>query len=110
MAVGDHGALDGAHRIDVEAARLAAQPRGDGHQDVLRTHLGLYRAPCAAFYPVMRGHSGLPCADYVNLSTLPRIHLPEEFLCDGLPDDSRSCRGQASGNDECRGHARTIIP
>ncbi len=40
MAVGDHGALDRPHRIDVKAARLAAQAGGDGHQDVLRTHLG----------------------------------------------------------------------
>jgi hypothetical protein len=38
MAVGDHGALDRPHRIDMEAAGLAAQPGGNGHQDVLRTH------------------------------------------------------------------------
>jgi predicted TPR repeat methyltransferase len=40
MAVGDHGALDRPDRVDVEAARLATQAGGDGHQDVLRTHLG----------------------------------------------------------------------
>ena len=40
MAVGDHGALDRPHRIDMEAAGLAAQAGGDRHQDVLRTHLG----------------------------------------------------------------------
>jgi hypothetical protein len=40
MAMGDHGALDGAHRIDVEAPGLAAKPGRNGHQDVLRTHLG----------------------------------------------------------------------
>jgi hypothetical protein len=30
MAVGDHGALDGAHRIDEEPARLAPQAVGKG--------------------------------------------------------------------------------
>ena len=40
MAVGDDGPLDRPHRVDVEAARLAGQAGGDGHQDVLRTHLG----------------------------------------------------------------------
>ena len=38
MAMGDHGALDRPHRIDVEVTRLAAQPGGNRHQDVLRTH------------------------------------------------------------------------
>ena len=41
MAVGDHGPLDRPHRIDVEAAGLAAQAGGDRHQDVLRAHLGI---------------------------------------------------------------------
>jgi hypothetical protein len=40
MTVGDHGPLDRAHRVDVKAARLAAEPGGDGHQDVLRSHFG----------------------------------------------------------------------
>jgi hypothetical protein len=40
MAVGNHGALDGPHRIDVETAGLAAQTGGNGYQDVLRAHLG----------------------------------------------------------------------
>ena len=40
MAVGDHGALDRPHRVDMEAAWLAAQPGGNGHQDILRTHVG----------------------------------------------------------------------
>src|ERR1700724_66044 len=40
MAMGNHGALDGPHRIDVEAAGLAAQTGGNGYQDVLRAHLG----------------------------------------------------------------------
>jgi hypothetical protein len=39
MAVGDQGTLDGAYRIDMEAARLAAKAGGNGHQDVLRTHV-----------------------------------------------------------------------
>ena len=43
MAVGDHGALDRPHRIDMKAAGLAAQAGGHGHQDVLRAHRGIYR-------------------------------------------------------------------
>ena len=38
MAMGNHGALDRAHRVDMKAARLAAQAGGSGEQDVLRTH------------------------------------------------------------------------
>ena len=38
MAVCDDRALDGADRIDMKAAGLAAQAGGDGQQDVLRTH------------------------------------------------------------------------
>ena len=49
MAVGDHGALDRAHRIDMEAAGLAAQAGGDGHQDVLRAHVGYIAAVAAIF-------------------------------------------------------------
>jgi hypothetical protein len=45
MTVGDHGALDGAHGIDVEAAGLAAQAGGNGHQDVLWAHLGYIGLP-----------------------------------------------------------------
>ena len=44
MAVGDHGALDRADRIDVEAAGLAAQAGSNWQQDVLRTHALLYRS------------------------------------------------------------------
>src|ERR1700737_1616791 len=40
MGVGDHGALDRPYRIDMEAPGFAAQPGGNGHKDVLRTHLG----------------------------------------------------------------------
>ena len=65
MAVGDHGALDRPHRIDMEAAGLAAQAGGNGHQDVLRTHLGyiggLRSEVRSDFYP--------PSA--VNLQTMP---------------------------------------
>ena len=49
MAVGDHGALDRAHRIDMEAAGLAAQAGGDGHQDVLRAHVGYIGAVTVIF-------------------------------------------------------------
>ena len=49
MAVGDHGALDRPDRVDMEAAGLAAQAGGDGHQDVLRAHLG-YIGGIAAFF------------------------------------------------------------
>ena len=41
MAVGDHRALDRPHRIDMKAAGLASQAGGNGHQDVLRTHLDI---------------------------------------------------------------------
>jgi predicted TPR repeat methyltransferase len=39
MAVGDHGALDRAHRVDMKAAGLAAQAGWYWHQDVLWAHL-----------------------------------------------------------------------
>src|SRR5690242_20173200 len=38
VAVRNHGALDRAHRIDVEVARFAAEAGGDGGEEVLRTH------------------------------------------------------------------------
>ena len=38
MAVGDHGPLDGADRVDMEAAGFAAQAGSSWQQDVLRTH------------------------------------------------------------------------
>src|ERR1700743_2311793 len=38
MAVGDDRALDRPYRIDMEAAGLAAESGGDGHQNVLRAH------------------------------------------------------------------------
>ena len=49
MAMGDHGALDRPNRIDVEVTRLAAQPGGNRHQDVLRTHLR-YIGSAPAFF------------------------------------------------------------
>jgi predicted TPR repeat methyltransferase len=55
----------------MKAAGLAAQAGGDGHQDVLRTHL-VYIDRLWAILTVMRGLD-------------PRIHLPEQFLFDGLP-------------------------
>ena len=39
MAVGDHGPLDRADRVDVEGAGLAAQAVSSWQQDVLRTHV-----------------------------------------------------------------------
>jgi hypothetical protein len=49
MAMGDHGALHGADRVDMEIARLATKTGGSWQQDVLRTHLG-YIGGVAAFY------------------------------------------------------------
>ena len=51
MAMGDHGPLDRPHRVDMEAAGLAAQAGGNGHQDVLRTHLGYIGRSIGDFYP-----------------------------------------------------------
>ena len=39
MAMGDQGALHGANRVDMEAARLATKTGGSWQQDVLRTHV-----------------------------------------------------------------------
>src|SRR3954467_6574641 len=55
MAVGDHRPLDRSHRVDMKTAGLAAQAGGDGHQDILRAHAGLYRKPCVEFYPSCAG-------------------------------------------------------
>src|SRR5450631_2310947 len=40
MAVGDHGALDRARGVNMEAAGLAAETGGSWQQDVLRAHSG----------------------------------------------------------------------
>jgi hypothetical protein len=65
MAMRDHGALHRAHRIDMEAAGLATQAGGNGHQDVLRAHAALYRRSCVEFYP--------PCAGLTRASILEPI-------------------------------------
>ena len=49
MAVRDHGTLDRPHRIDVEAARLAAQAGGLWRQDVLRAYVGYIVRPDVIF-------------------------------------------------------------
>ena len=71
MAMRDHGALDRAHRVDMEAAGLAAQAGGNGHQDVLRAHAfhigALQRCLAVRFLVVMRGLD-------------PRIHLLDSLL------------------------------
>src|ERR1700722_9058444 len=68
MAMGDHGALDRPHRIDVEVTRLAAQPGGNRHQDVLRTHLR-YIGGVAAFFTSPRRKSGLPDLREIQYAT-----------------------------------------
>jgi len=60
MAVGDHGALHGADRIDMKAAGLAAKAGGDGHQDVLRTHVGYIGGVAAFFTSPRRGEVAAP--------------------------------------------------
>jgi hypothetical protein len=49
MAVGNDGALDRAHRVDIEAARLATEAGWKGDQDVLRTHF-VYIGRAAAMF------------------------------------------------------------
>ena len=60
MAMGDHGALDRPHRIDMKAAGLAAQSGGDRHQDVLRTHLRYIGGVAAFFTSPHRGEVAAP--------------------------------------------------
>ena len=46
VPVGDHGPLDRAYRVDMEASRLAAQSGGHRGQEVVRTHpphIGVHR-------------------------------------------------------------------
>ncbi len=45
----------GPHRVDMEAAGLAAEAGGNGHQDVLRAHARLYRRSVVEFYPSCAG-------------------------------------------------------
>src|SRR5436190_19062447 len=56
MAMGDDGALDRPHRVDMEGAFLAAEAGGDRHQDVLRAHLVYIGRPEPSFHP-----SRTPC-------------------------------------------------
>ncbi len=63
MAVGNDGALDRPHRIDMEAAGFAAQAGGDGHQDVLRTHFG-YIGRAAAIFTSPRPGELSPRTEY----------------------------------------------
>jgi hypothetical protein len=60
MAVGDHGALHGAYRIDMKTAGPAAQAGGDGHQDVLRAHLRYIGAVATIFTSPRRGEVAAP--------------------------------------------------
>jgi hypothetical protein len=47
MTMGDDRAFDGPHRIDVEAAGLAAQTGCHRHQDVVRAHAQYIGVDCA---------------------------------------------------------------
>src|ERR1700704_512477 len=60
MAVGDHGPLHRPYRIDMKAAGLAAEAGGDGHQDVMRTHLGNIGGLAAFFTSPRRGEVAAP--------------------------------------------------
>lgn len=63
MTMGDHGALDRPHRVDMKTAGLAAQAGSSWQQDVLRTHVG---------YIVRRElHSSLAVAYPQNLPSVP---------------------------------------
>jgi len=55
MAVRDHRPLDRPHRVDMEAARLAAEAGGNGHQDVVRAHAFYIGDPAAMFSRAMFG-------------------------------------------------------
>jgi hypothetical protein len=57
MAVRNHGALDRADRVDMEAARLAAKAGGSGDQDVLRTHAFHIGGIPAMFSRAVFGHA-----------------------------------------------------
>jgi len=55
MTMGNHGPLDRADRVDMEAAGLAAEAGGSGDQDVLRTHAFYIGGPAAMFSRAMFG-------------------------------------------------------
>jgi hypothetical protein len=65
MAVGNHGTLDRANGIDMEAAWPAAKAGGDGHQDVVRTHARYIGGPAPDFTP--------SCAGLTRASIFSRI-------------------------------------
>src|SRR5258708_31632666 len=46
MTMGDHGPLDRPHRVDMEAAGLAAKAGGDGDQEGLPAHFWYISPPC----------------------------------------------------------------
>ncbi len=50
MAVRDHRPLDRPHRVDMEAARLAAEAGSSGDQDVVWAHLGYIGRPRPIFH------------------------------------------------------------
>jgi len=68
------GALDGANRVDMETARLAAKTGGSWQQDVLRTHLGYIGGVAAFFLPlpsggeVARARSAQPLTSHILLN------------------------------------------
>jgi hypothetical protein len=58
MAVGNDRAFDRADRVDMEAARLAAEAGGNGHQDVVRAHAFYIGGHAAMFSRAMSGRHG----------------------------------------------------
>jgi predicted TPR repeat methyltransferase len=67
MAMGDHGALDGSNRVDMETARLAAKTGGSWQQDVLRTHLGYIGGPAPIFTRII---SNMPARLFLSSGDL----------------------------------------
>src|SRR5216684_2740270 len=84
MAVGDHGALDGPHRIDVETAGLAAQSGGNGYQDVLRTHPGyiVRRKVHSSLLPPKSPPAKVLSRQILSRQVLSRPVLPPTCLVD----------------------------
>jgi hypothetical protein len=60
MTMRDHGALDRAHWIDVEVARLAAETGRCGGEEVLRTHLRYIGGVAALFTSPRWGEVAAP--------------------------------------------------
>ncbi len=105
MPVGDDRALDGADRIDVKAARPAAQAGGSWQQDVLRTHFSHIGCGAASFESVTRAAYG---------SVMP----PRLFLSSGdLAADRRfefardlQLKGDLAGAAELLEQAIEVVP